>query len=222
MVQDQPQPEVFTRGFKIRGNLVTASLTLFLFAVPFFGGIGAAWLIGRRWGDAAGGTAVLGAVLVTIGVTLVANQKVFLYGNAALRRDLAAALERRYGRNPDDGRSWFVGWAPGRGFNPKEMDTDHDIGFLSLTPEEMVYLGDTVHFELWRQQVHSVGAKLDGVPVLVDLAYRICVEWIDAYGQSNAFTLERREGRSRRQVRRNTRQLAEILQQWQQTGAVPA
>jgi hypothetical protein len=217
---EQPEAGVFTRAFKVKGSIITAGLTLGLFIVPFFGGLGAAFLIGRRFGDAAGGIAVVAAIGLTIALHILSNQYVFLFGNAGLRRDLAAAIQRRSGHNPDDGRSCFVGWAPGRGLNPKDMETDHDIGFLTLTPERMVFLGDTVHFELHRSQILSVQASVQGIPILFDFGYRISVEWLDDYGGANAFTLERREGRSRRQVRRGTRQLSESLQQWQQTGVV--
>ncbi|MBM3472204.1 MAG: hypothetical protein FJX75_02885 [Armatimonadetes bacterium] len=189
--------------------------------VSFFGGLTAALFIGERHGDAVGAVAALAAIALTIGVQIVAHQKVLLFGNTRLRRRLAEALERRTGHNPDNGRAFFVGWAPGRGVNPKDMETDHDVGFLTLTPERLVFLGDTVHFELHRSQVLSVEAKVQGVPILFDFGYRIIVEWLDAYGGANAFTFERREGRSRRQVRRGTRELCEILQRWQQTGALP-
>jgi len=217
----QPEPEVFTRAFKIKGNLVTAGLTLAMFVVPFFGGMLGAMAIGKAFGDVPGGIAIFAVFALTIIMVIVAHQKVFLYGNAGLRRDLAAALQRRTGHNPDDGRAHFVGWAPGRSVNPKDMETDHDIGFLVLTPERIVFSGDTVQFELLRSQVLSADAKLQGIPILFDFGYRIVVEWLDDYGAANAFTLERREGRSRRQVRRGTKQLCETLQQWRLTGAVP-
>ena len=215
-----PEPEVFTRAFKVKGNLVTAAGTLALFVVPFLGGLGLAYLIGKRFGDVPGAVAVFAAIVLALVLQVVAHQYMFLYGNTGLRRDLAAALERRTGHNPDDGRAAFVGWAPGRSVNPKDMETDHDVGFLTLTPERMIFLGDTVHFELHRSQVLSVKASVQGIPILFDFGYRIAVEWLDDYGGANAFTLERREGRSRRQVRRGTRQLSETLQQWQQTGVV--
>jgi len=220
-MNDRPQPEVFTRSFKLTGCATTAALSLGLFVVPFFGGLTAAIFIGKRYGDAAGAVAVFAALGLTVALQIVGNQKILLFGNTRLRRGLAAALERRTGYNPDDGRAFFVGWAPGRSVNPKDMETDHDVGFLTLTPERMVFLGDTVHFELHRSQVLSVEAKVQGVPILFDFGYRINLEWLDAYGGANAFTLERREGRSRRQVRRGTRELCETLQQWQPTGVVP-
>ncbi|MBM3499369.1 MAG: hypothetical protein FJX74_11945 [Armatimonadetes bacterium] len=218
----EPQPEVFTRAFKLRGSIISGGLTLALFVVPFFGGLGLAVLIGKRFGDAPGAVAVFAAIGLALVGQILANQYLLLYGNAGLRRDLAAALQRRTGHNPDDGRAYFVGWAPGRSLNPKDMETDHDVGFLSLTPERMVFLGDTVHFELHRSQVVSVSAGIQGIPILFDFGYRITVEWLDDYGGSNAFSLERREGRSRRQVRRGTRELRDALQCWHQTGAAPS
>jgi hypothetical protein len=217
---DTPEPEVFTRSFKLKGTLVTGGLTLALFVLPFFGGMGVAALLGKYVGDTAGAIAVFGAIGLSLLGTLLAYQYVFLWGNAGLRQGLAAALERRTGHNPDDGRAYFVGWAPGRSVNPKDMETDHDVGFLAMTPERIVFLGDTVHFELLRSQVLSVTSSMQGIPLLFDFGYRITVEWLDDYGGANAFTLERREGGSRTQVRRGTRHLAEALRQWQQTGIV--
>ncbi len=216
----EPEPEVFTRAFKIKGSIITAGLTFALFVVPFFGGLGIAVLIEKPLGGTAVAVTVLSSIVLAFVGIFVAHQYVFLYGNSGLRRDLAAALVRRTGHNPDDGRSSFVGWSPGRGVNPKDMETDHDIGFLTLTPERMIFLGDTVHFELLRSQLLSVTAATQGIPVLFDFGYRITIEWLDDYGGANVFTFERREGRSRRQVRRGTRQLCEALQQWWQTGTV--
>lgn len=218
----KPQPEVFTQGFKIKGSIINGCLTLLLFFVPFIGGLLGAAYIGETWGDVPGIVAVIIA-FVLIGVGLyVGTQKVFLIGNSGLRRDLAAALERRLGTNLDDGTTWFVGWRQGAVVDPTELDTDADIGFLSLTPEKMTYYGDTVAFELWRQQVYQVTLQQQGVPLIWDLGKRIRVEWVDEYGRANSFTFERREGTSKRDVRRKNQELTEILQQWQQHGTVPA
>ncbi len=221
-VSYEPQPEVFTREFKIKGNIVHGGLGLLLCFGPMFGGIGAAVIIGRRWGDAAGGVAVIAALLLTILGIYISNERVFLIFNAGLRRDVAAALHRRLGRNPDDGRAYFVGWAPGTSLSTKDGETDHDVGFLTLTPEKMTFLGDTVAFELLRHQVHATECRQAGIRIVMDLGLRIAVHWLDAYGQPNAFTLERREGRSRSQVRRNNRELREALEQWRLQGSVPA
>jgi len=218
----KPQPEVFTQGFKIKGSVINGCLTLLLFFVPFIGGLLAAAYIGETWGDAPGIVAVIMA-FVLMGVGLyVGTQKVFLIGNSGLRRDLAAALERRLGTNPDDGTAWFVGWRQGAIVDPIDLDTDADVGFLTLTPEKMTYYGDTVAFELWRQQVYQVTLQQQGVPFIWDLGKRIRVEWVDEYGRANSFTFERREGKSKRDVRRKNRDLTEILQQWHQFGTVPA
>lgn len=217
----EPQPEVFTRAFKVKGSIVHGVVGLLLFIVPLFGGLGGALLIGRRWGDAAGLMAMVGALLLTAAGIYLGHQKVLLIYNSGLRRDLAAALARRLGRNPDDGRAYFVGWAPGLGFNPKDGDTDHDVGFLTLAPEAMTFFGDTTAFQLHRGQVYTVECKQAGIPIIMDMGFRIGVYWLDAYGQQQAFTLERREGRNRSEVRRNTKQLAELLQQWRDYGFVP-
>jgi hypothetical protein len=217
----QPQPEVFTKQFKLKGSIVHAGLGLLLILGPLFGGLIAALFITNIYGDTAGGITALAALLLAGVGIYVSDQRVFLIFNSDLRRDLAAALHRRLGRNPDDGRAYFVGWAPGPSVNPKDMETDHDVGFLTLTPELMTFLGDIVAFELRRDQVLGVDCKQMGLRILLDLGCRVIVYWFDPYGQQNAFTLERREGRTRSQVKRNNRELAQVLEQWRLYGVVP-
>lgn len=216
-----PQPEVFTREFKIKGNIVHTGLSLLLFLGPLFGGLAAALVISRKWGAPAGAIALVGALGLTLLGIYIGHEKVLLVHNSGLRRDLATALHRRLGRNPDDGRAYFVGWAPGLSVNPKDMETDHDVGFLTLTPETMAFFGDTVAFQLHRHQVHAIECRQAGVPILMDMGLRIAVYWLNAHGQQDVFTFERREGRSRSQVKRNSKQLAEALRQWHQYGVVP-
>ena len=215
-----PEPEVFTKAFKIRGNIVVGCVTALAFFGPIVLGIGGAVALKGTLGDGGAAIAGLGGFALAVAGFIVASQKAVLIGNQGLRRDLAAALQRRFGRNPVDGTASFVGWSPGRGLNTKDGDTDHDVGFLTLTPEALNFLGDTVGFEVQRQQVRWVGPAQQGVPFLMDFGLRIAVYWVDAWGNENAFTFERREGRSRRQVRRRNRELAEILQLWHQYGTV--
>jgi apolipoprotein N-acyltransferase len=118
-MSDQPQPEVFTRAFKVKGSIVTGCLTLLLFVIPFGGGLALSWWIGKHYGEAAGALTFVGVLALWFATNYLAHQTVFLYGNARMRRDLAAAIERRTGHDPDSGRSWFVGWAPGRSLNPQ-------------------------------------------------------------------------------------------------------
>lgn len=217
-----PQPEVFTSAFKIRGNILSAGVTLLAAFGPIALGAVGAGVVGKAYGDAYGGLLFLLSFALVFVLLHVCHQKAFMFGNARLRRDLAAALERRLGRNPDDGTAYFVGWAPGRSANPAGGDTDHDVGFLTLKPESMLYIGDTVSFELPRQQVRYIEASQEGVPVLLDMGVRVRVYWWDQNGQENAFTLERREGRNRTVVKRKNKELEGILRQWHQPGSAPA
>jgi len=215
------EPEVFTKAFKIKGNIVSALLQLGAFFGPLgLGGL-AAWAADRAGAKGLSVGLMLGGLGLAIVLSIVATLFVVGVFNSGLRRDLAAALARRFGRNPDDGSAYFVGWSPGRGLNTKEGDTDHDVGFLTLTPETLSFMGDSVGFELSRQQVHWIGPAQQGVPLLFDFGLRIAVYWLDPYGQENAFTLERREGRGRLQIRARNHELVEILRQWHQYGTVP-
>jgi hypothetical protein len=177
-------------------------------------GIGAIVLIQKAFGDGPAVAAMFIMLLGLLALQFVAQQKVILVHNDRLRRELAAALQRRTGQNLDDGQACFVGWAPGAVVSPKDLETDHDVGFLHLTPDALVFEGDTVRFELPRRQIYAVRPGMQGVPILMPLGYRITIEWVDDYGHGNAFTLERREGRSRRQVQRGTKALADAILAW--------
>jgi len=215
------EPEVFTKAFKVKGNIVVAILHLGAFFGPLALGGLAGWAAERAGAKGLGVGLMVGGLGLAIVLSIVATLTVFGVFNSALRRDLAAALARRFGRNPDDGSAYFVGWSPGRGLNPKEGETDHDVGFLTLAPETLNYLGDSVGFGLSRQQVRWIGPAQQGVPLLFDFGLRILVYWVDPYGQENAFTLERREGRTRFRLRSKNRELIEALRQWHQYGTVP-
>jgi hypothetical protein len=215
-------PEVFTQTFKVKGSIISGCLTLFLFFGPLAGGVVGGALVGEKWGDGPGAIVGLTGLVLAFAGLIIGNQKVFLIGNSGLRRDLAAALERRLGRNPDDGATWFVGWRRGAVVDPVELDTDADVGFLALTPEKMTYTGDTVAFELYRQQVYQISLQQQGIPILWDLGKRVRIDWVDPYSRTNSFTFERREGSSKRDVRRKNQELTEILQQWHQFGSVPS
>ena len=221
-METRRQPEVFTRWLKLKANTLCPSLDALGLVGPLFLGFYASGLAQLAWGRAASWP----VGLVGLGLALVmgdlVRQRTFLLINTPLRRSLAAALERRFGRNPDDGTAYFVGWSPGRKLNPKEGAADHDVGFLTLEPAKISYLGDTVGFELRREEVRWVGPSEEWGPLFTGFGLRIRLLWGDANGEENAFTIERREGRTRRQVRAGNRELAALLQQWHQHGTVPA
>ena len=110
------QPEVFTKAYKIRGNVVTAAALAALFIVPMAVAIGLGAWAAKAVSEAVGMGIIFAGIFVTAALHFtVGLQRVPMLYNEGLRRDLAAALERRHGRSLDDGASYFVGWSPGSG-----------------------------------------------------------------------------------------------------------
>jgi len=215
------EPEVFTRAWKLKGNLLLGGLALAalcqLIVIPI---LGQALL--NRWG--VGPTVALAAFLFgdAMLLLLVGGQRLPMALDERLRRGVAAALTRRLGHSPDDGNGYFVGWTGGGPTaNLLALDMSDDVGFVKLTPERLVFLGDGVTFELPRQQVQWIGPAEQGVPVIMDFGLRVVVHWVDQLGREQAFTFHRREARWKSQRRRLNEELCEVLRQWHQHGLVP-
>jgi len=215
------QPEVFNQAFKLKANLALGCLALaalcMLVAIPVLG-----LALEDRWG--VGPTVALAAGLFVVAMVLLlgGGQRLPMVFDERLRRDLAAALTRRIGRNPDDGQAYFVGWTPGPTAPAGGLDMSQDVGFLAMTPDRLVFLGDALSFELPRGQVRWIGPAPHGIPIIMDFGLRVVVYWLDPLGQEQAFTFHRREARWKSQVRRLNEELCEALRQWHQHGIVPA
>ena len=214
------EPEVFTKGFRLKTSILSIGLYAMGIALVAVGvAIGEA--IRDRRGDTTGFLVMGGGVVVGTLVLALARFGLGVHWDRALRRGLAAALQRRFGLNPDDGRAYFVGWVQAA-TPPGRIAAFDDVGFLAVTPEKLVYMGDSVGFELYRHQVRQiVPAGVGSAGGLTTTAPRALVYWLDPAGQECVFAVQRREARHAQEERSLNQELVEVLQQWHQFGAVP-
>ena len=132
--------EVWTTERKILGNLMP-----FLAWLPF-----AAWGVWTVARDRAVTPAGLGWLAFATLVGWASVSLFGLWGNAAMRRQLAARIK-------DPGERWFVGFA-----SPKFsglLDAHEDVGFLILGKDVLLFAGDSRRVELPKDCVARVGFR---------------------------------------------------------------
>jgi hypothetical protein len=163
------------------------------------------------------GSAVITA-LVLIGVfasltlgTWALFDRYNMFHNAAMRRALRPRL-RAAVTEPATSRSWFVGMATEGHFSL--LDTDEDVGYLSLHPDRLTYVGDQISLVVQRKDV--LGIERQPIPGYGLFGYKWAViRFNDAEtGQSSSLRLLSREVDRLSQQPEANRQLWEALRTW--------
>lgn len=200
-------PQFFTADFKQRVRLIAASVTMLSGAAPFVGGL----LVMQALGDQAHGplAAAVAALSFILGGLLpwLSQDLMGLAGNGRLQRALGRHLTES--QNCDLAGAHFVGFSPGERLHVWEGETNRDIGFLTITPEAIVYRGDEFSWALPRNLIDH----LDLTPVEAGLQ-RILIRWHEPREAGRAFSLESREAPSVSRARAATRCLFEQLREW--------
>ena len=163
---------VWTTERKWLGNLVP-----FLCGLPF-----AAWGVWTVARDRAVTPSGLGWLALGTAVGWVALSFFGFWGNATMRRLLAARLQPK-------GDLWFVGFA-----SPKFaglLDAHEDVGFLIVGKDELLFLGDSLRVELPKDCVVRVGFR-PNVHSVVGLGRWVSVEGV-VRGKPVRMLLEPRE-----------------------------
>jgi Zn-dependent protease with chaperone function len=106
----------------------------------------------------------------------------------------------------------FVGLAPDSCPRVYEGNWVWDLGFLSLTQEYLSYWGEEARFVLRRDEITS--SSLGPGPIGWFRSPSVYVTWRNTSGQESTFNLRPMQGRSMRSMAKETRRLAEDLENW--------
>lgn len=178
-----------------------------------------AWLMIALTGGSAPFTLlVLAGVFASLTVgTWAMFDRFGMFQNAEMRRSLRARLSA-LPEPPPRGRTWFVGMATQAHFG--WLDTDEDVGYLSLYPDRLVYVGDRYHLAVPREQVLSVERRPVPFYSLIGYYWTV-VRFQDAErGEPNSVRLLSREvDRVLTQQRDANRDLWDGVQIWYQDTA---
>jgi Zn-dependent protease with chaperone function len=130
---------------------------------------------------------LLAAVLFTCGALLLAVKWNGFWGYRRLAARLRARLQAE-GVWPESASPLFVGFSPGAAIRIYECYYDWDVGFLFLTGDRLVYLGDGTRWALRRKHIKAVRLGPGG-PSWWPSA-RVRVSWWDQdRGANGAFNL---------------------------------
>jgi len=105
-----------------------------------------------------------------------------LAGNEQLRAEVAAKL-RAVGHRVETGRDRFVGlaWPCYYGTARRQVETDDDVGFLTVAGDGLTYLGDGIEFHIPADNIRSVRLRRHAATLF--LSNRVEVETVDGEPQ---------------------------------------
>lgn len=106
----------------------------------------------------------------------------------------------------------FVGLSPDSCPRIYEGNWAWDLGFLSLTQEHLSYRGEEARFVLRRNEI--IAFSLGPGPIGWFRAPSVYVTWRNGSGQESTFNVRPLQGRSMREMAKETRRLAEDLENW--------
>lgn len=133
-----------------------------------------------------------------------------LWGYEGLRRQL---WDKLLPRDTPEAEFTFVSFVPEDRPRSYEGFSEWDLGFLRLTGDRLVYLGEQTRFVLRRDQITEIRYSA-GLPSWKPLP-RIAIAWRDvATGRIGVFTLRPMAVRSLTQMRREIERLSQRLQTW--------
>lgn len=200
------KPSEWTLFRQLAGNVVP-----FLHWLPTFI---LAWLLI----DVFGGSAFI-VLLVLLGVfssltfgTWALFDRFGMFQNATMRRALRPRVHSRLPGRETNERSWFVGLATQGYFSL--LDTDEDVGYLTLLPDRLTYSGDRLSMAVPREKV--LGIERRAIPGYSLFGYHWAVVRFESPrdGEPTAIRLLSRDVDRLRHQPDATRKLHEALRAW--------
>lgn len=164
-----------------------------------------------------GVTSLLGLSLCVLALVVgwIAVNAFGLWGNRALKAELAKKLLAKAGRNASDGI--FVGFA--RPAYMGLLDAHEDLGFLFIDPEGLEYVGEIHHVTLDKSDVKGVRYR-GNIHALMGLGRWVSIEAVHK-GKPVRVLVEPREYGSLLKNKQRGTALREDLEKWLKPGTVP-
>jgi hypothetical protein len=157
--------------------------------------------------------ALAGGVVATAGLFVTLQNYLPVRAYPAMQRRLLEKLQAE-GLTPPETSAFFVGLSPDSTPRIYQSFLNWDIGFLFLTGDRLLYVGEKTRFALRREQINSLRLEWDikrwwRVPTLY-------ITWQDSErGTSGTFNVRRGDQlRTMRQMAQQTCELHEVLTQW--------
>jgi len=200
--------QIFNDAFRAKNRLLASSAIVLASAAPFaLALIVITYLVPdpTAWPAAA----LTAAAFVGAGTFTWAVQSRFaLAGNDWLREMLGKRLLpsvelQRCTETPD-----FVGFAPGDEVRTWDGETDLDVGFLGLTNEDLVFVGDRFSWSLAKDRIDRIDLTPPAGP------RRVVIHWHAPREPGRSFTIESREGKFLSEIDMKTVELFKQLRRW--------
>jgi hypothetical protein len=195
-----PMKPVWTTYRKLMGNLIGMAAMAIVVVAGF----------GLGYGSTFGEKAAI--VLVALVVGLIVFHYTGLFQNARMRTAMAKRAERL--PEWEGAERFFVGYAT-RGY-AGALDPHEDVGWLLLSPDELVFEGERYRFRYPRRGIGRVGRSF-GVHSLVGVSWVSAIAVADD-GAAASLRFESRDADHIFSLRRANLRLRKSLQVWQQTG----
>jgi len=199
----------FTGSFKARNRIVASAAIVIASAAPFAIALVVITYFVADPNDWLAGIVTVAAFLAAGGSTWVVQNRFALLGNAWLRGKLQSCHADADPMKNADTQQTFVGFAPGDGIRTWEGETDLDVGFLCVSGDAVVFLGDRFTWSLARDRIDRV----DLTPAPLG-PRRIVVHWHAPREPRRSFTLESREANSLKEADARTLDLFKRVRQW--------
>jgi hypothetical protein len=209
--------KIFSTRFKTRVSWIYGWILIISVAT-----VPTALVLATEWAHLSGpalSLALLVGFLLTFACCLAVSNFLPLMGLSKLEVRVREKLEKE-GAPLEIRNGLFVGLAPDSGPRIYEGNWAWDVGFLAISEDRLYYWGEEARFALRRNQVTSI--SLGAGPVSWLKTPSVYVRWQDSGGTDRVFNLGPSRVASMSKMARQTRRLANDLENWHRGIQLPA
>jgi len=204
-----PAGKVFSSRYKTQFSQSMAwIMMLTAAAIPAFVALASSW---AHLSGTPLTIAYIAGILFSIAIGAVLANFLPMRGSPKLEVALRKKLEKE-STPPEFLHGFFVSLAPDSRPLLYEANWSWDAGFLTISENRLDYWGEEARFSLTRQQISRV--SLGSGPVSWFRTQAVYVAWQDAAGNERVFNMRPMRCVSMLEMARQTRRLAEELQNW--------
>ena len=209
--------KIFSTRFKTRVSWIYGWILIISVAT-----VPTALVLATEWAHLSGralSVALLVGIFLTFACCLAVSNFLPLIGLSKLEVRVRERLEKE-GAPLEIRNGLFVGLAPDSGPRIYEGNWAWDVGFLAISEDRLYYWGEEARFALRRDQITSI--SLGPGPVSWLKTPSVYVRWQDSGGTDRVFNLGPSRVASMSKMARQTRRLANDLENWHRGIQLPA